>query len=85
MSDKNFYIVSGQADTMVRRPDTEVTLRLNYYPQNTEGYNAAEISAQDGTKLCCETHTDSGLFTVLYQDDVGGKSSHNCTLTILIV
>lgn len=70
---QHIFIYIHQAADLTRRPDTEVTLRLNYYPQQEEGYNPAEISAQDGTKLSCETHTDSGLFTVLYQDLVGGK------------
>ena len=27
-----------------------------------------EISKQDGVALGCETHVDSGIFTILYQD-----------------
>lgn len=62
-----------QTENVTRRPEAEVTMRLNHYPQHEEGYSPAEISAQDGTKLCCETHADSGLLTVLYQDNVGGE------------
>jgi len=58
---------------MFRRPDLLTTFRLNYYPQSEIGYTASEISAQDGVKLACETHTDSVIFTLLYQDTVGGR------------
>ena len=34
--------------------------------------NPVEISKQDGVALGCETHVDSGIFTVLYQDKMGG-------------
>lgn len=64
---------------MLRRPDAVTTFRLNYYPQNEEGYDAIEVSAQDGVKLACETHTDSVIMTILYQDEAGGMLPiYNC-------
>ncbi len=36
-----------------------------------------EISKQDGVALGCETHVDSGVFTVLYQDKKGGFQVQN--------
>ena len=36
-----------------------------------------EISKQDGVALGCETHVDSGIFTVLYQDKKGGLQVQN--------
>lgn len=71
---------------MTKRPDAEATIRLNFYPQQQPGYKESEISAEDGTKLCCETHADSGAFTVLYQDTVGGKVTlivYNCNVYVL--
>ena len=48
-----------------RRQKTLSTLRFNFYPNQTK---PVEISKQDGIALGCETHVDSGIFTVLYQD-----------------
>ena len=39
--------------------------------------NPVEISRQDGVALGCETHVDSGIFTVLYQDRKGGLQVQN--------
>tara|TARA_B100001175_G_scaffold207250_1_gene175912 strand:- start:284 stop:1255 length:972 start_codon:yes stop_codon:yes gene_type:complete len=50
------------------------TLRFNYYPNQTK---PVEISKQDGVALGCETHVDSGIFTVLYQDKKGGLQVQN--------
>ena len=50
------------------------TLRFNYYPNQTE---PVEISKQDGVALGCETHVDSGIFTILYQDKKGGLQVQN--------
>ncbi len=47
------------------RYKTLSTLRFNYYPNQSK---PIEISKQDGVALGCETHVDSGIFTVLYQD-----------------
>ena len=44
------------------RLKTLSTLRFNYYPNQTK---PVEISKQDGVALGCETHVDSGVFTVL--------------------
>ena len=56
------------------RLKTLSTLRFNYYPNQTK---PVEISKQDGVALGCETHVDSGVFTVLYQDRKGGLQVQN--------
>ena len=56
------------------RLKTLSTLRFNYYPNQTK---PVEISKQDGVALGCETHVDSGIFTVLYQDTKGGLQVQN--------
>ena len=56
------------------RLKTLSTLRFNYYPNQTK---PVEVSKQDGVALGCETHVDSGVFTVLYQDKKGGLQVQN--------
>ena len=56
------------------RLKTLSTLRFNYYPKQTK---PVEISKQDGVALGCETHVDSGIFTILYQDRKGGLQVQN--------
>ena len=56
------------------RLKTLSTLRFNYYPNQTK---PIEISKQDGVALGCETHVDSGIFTILYQDKKGGLQVQN--------
>tara|TARA_B100000579_G_scaffold174211_1_gene142060 strand:- start:265 stop:1233 length:969 start_codon:yes stop_codon:yes gene_type:complete len=56
------------------RYKTLSTLRFNYYPNQLK---PVEISKQDGVALGCETHVDSGVFTVLYQDKKGGLQVQN--------
>ena len=56
------------------RRKTLSTLRFNYYPNQTK---PVEISKQDGIALGCETHVDSGIFTILYQDKKGGLQVQN--------
>ncbi len=56
------------------RYKTLSTLRFNYYPKQTK---PVEISKQDGVALGCETHVDSGIFTILYQDKKGGLQVQN--------
>jgi len=56
------------------RLKTLSTLRFNYYPNQT---SPVEISKQDGVALGCETHVDSGIFTILYQDKKGGLQVQN--------
>ncbi|MEZ4215027.1 MAG: 2OG-Fe(II) oxygenase family protein [Myxococcota bacterium] len=51
------------------RPRSLSTLRLNLYPA---GLAPVETSADDGAPLACETHVDSGVLTLLHQDEVGG-------------
>ena len=50
------------------------TLRFNFYPNQSK---PVEISRQDGVALGCETHIDSGIFTILYQDKKGGLQVQN--------
>ncbi len=56
------------------RLKTLSTLRFNYYPKQLK---PIEISKQDGVALGCETHVDSGIFTILYQDRKGGLQVQN--------
>ena len=56
------------------RLKTLSTLRFNYYSNQT---TPVEISKQDGVALGCETHFDSGIFTILYQDNKGGLQVQN--------
>ena len=63
--------ISDQAFSRIK---TLSTLRFNYYPNQTK---PVEISKQDGVALGCETHVDSGVFTVLYQDKKGGLQVQN--------
>jgi isopenicillin N synthase-like dioxygenase len=63
--------ISNQAFSRLK---TLSTLRFNYYPNQTK---PVEISKQDGVALGCETHVDSGVFTVLYQDKKGGLQVQN--------
>jgi isopenicillin N synthase-like dioxygenase len=56
------------------RCKTLSTLRFNYYTNQSK---PVEISKQDGVALGCETHVDSGIFTVLYQDKKGGLQVQN--------
>lgn len=51
------------------RPGSLSTLRLNGYPRRAA---PVEISEEDGAALACETHVDSGLLTILYQDPEAG-------------
>ncbi len=62
------------SDKAFSRLKTLSTLRFNYYPNQTK---PVEISKQDGVALGCETHVDSGMFTVLYQDTKGGLQVQN--------
>ena len=43
-------------------------LRLNYYPKR----GSAFATGSDGAPLNCVEHFDSGLITILFQDDIGG-------------
>ena len=63
--------ISNQAFSRIK---TLSTLRFNYYPNQTK---PVEISKQDGVALGCETHVDSGVFTILYQDKKGGLQIQN--------
>jgi len=56
------------------RLKTLSTLRFNYYPNQTK---PVEISREDEVALGCETHVDSGIFTILYQDKKSGLQVQN--------
>jgi len=56
------------------RLKTLSTLRFNCYPNQDK---PIEISKQDGIALGCETHVDSGVFTILYQDKKCGLQVQN--------
>ena len=62
------------SDKAFTRLKTLSTLRFNYYPNQAK---PVEISNQDGVALGCETHVDSGVFTILYQDKKGGLQVQN--------
>ena len=62
------------ADQAFIRPKTLSTLRFNFYPKQDK---PVEVSAQDGVALGCETHVDSGIMTILYQDKKGGLQVQN--------
>ena len=68
---KNDTIISKEVFSRLK---TLSTLRFNYYPKQSK---PVEISRQDGVLLGCETHVDSGIFTVLYQDKIGGLQVQN--------
>ena len=68
--DKNI----NNSEKVFSRLKTLSTLRFNYYPNQTK---PVEISKQDGVALGCETHVDSGVFTILYQDKKGGLQVQN--------
>tara|TARA_Y100000590_G_C15579932_1_gene961910 strand:- start:89 stop:1060 length:972 start_codon:yes stop_codon:yes gene_type:complete len=63
--------ISKKAFTRLK---TLSTLRFNYYPNQSI---PVEISIDDGMALGCETHVDSGVFTILYQDKKGGLQVQN--------
>ena len=63
--------ISNQAFSRLK---TLSTLRFNNYPNQKK---PVEISKQDGVALGCETHVDSGIFTILYQDKKGGLQVQN--------
>ena len=68
---KNDENISNKAFLRLK---TLSTLRFNYYSNQTK---PVEISKQDGVALGCETHVDSGVFTILYQDKKGGLQVQN--------
>ncbi len=68
---KNDTSISKKAFSRLK---TLSTLRFNYYRNQSM---PVEISKQDGVALGCETHVDSGIFTILYQDPKGGLQVQN--------
>lgn len=64
----------SSSNKVFSRLKTLSTLRFNFYPNQSK---PVEISKQDGVPLGCETHVDSGVFTVLYQDKRGGLQVQN--------
>ena len=71
---KSFKVDTKIVSKAFVRPKTLTTLRFNHYPKNTK---PVEISAQDGKILGCETHVDSGIMTILFQDSGGGLQVQN--------
>ena len=69
-SNKNHQL----SKTAFERVKTLSTLRFNFYPKQKK---PIEISKEDGVALGCETHVDSGIFTILYQDKRGGLQVQN--------
>tara|TARA_B100001123_G_C15311254_1_gene1024431 strand:+ start:70 stop:1038 length:969 start_codon:yes stop_codon:yes gene_type:complete len=65
---KSFDVNPNLSYKAFSRPKTLSTLRFNYYPKQKK---PVEISRQDNKKLGCETHVDSGIITVLYQEKSG--------------
>ena len=68
---KNDTSISKKAFSRLK---TLSTLRFNYYRNQSK---PIEVSKQDGVALGCETHVDSGIFTILYQDQKGGLQVQN--------
>ena len=68
---KNDTSISKKAFSRLK---TLSTLRFNYYRNQLK---PVEFSKQDGVALGCETHVDSGIFTILYQDRKGGLQVQN--------
>ena len=64
----------NKSETAFSRFKTLSTLRFNYYSKQKK---PIEISKHDGVALGCETHVDSGIFTILYQDKKGGLQVQN--------
>jgi len=58
-----------RVDAGFARPQALSTLRFNFYPEREE---PVAIAKDDGAPLACEAHVDSGLLTLLHQDDRGG-------------
>ena len=71
---KSFKSDLNVANKAFVRPKTLTTLRFNYYSKQRK---PIEISAQDGERLGCETHMDSGIMTILYQNKKGGLQLQN--------
>ena len=71
---KNFNANPSIVNKVFIRPKTLTTLRFNFYPKQNK---PVEISNQDGELLGCETHVDSGIMTILYQDKEGGLQVQN--------
>ena len=71
---KSFNADTNIVNQAFVRPKTLTTLRFNKYPKQIK---PIEISMQDGEKLGCETHVDSGIMTILYQEKKGGLQLQN--------
>jgi len=60
---------ASRVDRAFERPASLSTLRFNFYPDREE---PVERARSDGAAVCCAEHVDSGLLTLLHQDDRGG-------------
>ncbi len=69
-----YSLDTNKSKIAFKRKKTLSTLRFNFYPKQSK---PVEISKQDGVPLGCETHVDSGIFTILYQDKKGGLQVQN--------
>ncbi|KAL0487201.1 iron/ascorbate oxidoreductase [Acrasis kona] len=54
------------------------TLRLLHYPKRV-GSGSTFLSEDDKIPLSCAAHTDSGIITILFQDDAGGLQVKDST------
>lgn len=50
------------------QPGSASTLRFNAYPFS----KTPHVIARDGSPLCCASHVDNGILTILYQDENAG-------------
>ena len=71
---KIYRLDINKSQMAFKRQKTLSTLRFNFYSNQSK---PVEISKQDGVALGCETHVDSGIFTILYQDKKGGLQVQN--------
>ena len=64
--------LGGRPETVAfafARPASLSTLRFNFYPEREQ---PVALGKDDRAALSCEAHVDSGLLTLLHQDDCGG-------------
>lgn len=59
---------SERVDAAFPQPGSASTLRFNFYPAT----ETPHLVARDDTPLCCASHVDSGMLTILYQDENAG-------------
>lgn len=57
--------------------DSISTLRLLHYPIVSRPNSEPGLDSEQGIKLSCTPHTDSGILTLLHQDTTGGLEVRN--------